>query len=147
MALTELCAELKNYFLKDESYIHSGTYTIENGSINLDFLLNGQYFRIVGSVLNDGVYRYPASGLKDEVFEGAVWAMAVPPAVIALADEIDEWVTANAAIINSPYSSESFGGYSYSKRTSGNSNNDSGVVTWQSQFESRLNPYRRLFVL
>ena len=146
MALTQLCAELKNYFIKDESYIHSGTFTIENGSINLDFLLNGQYFRIVGSVLNDGVCRYPASGLKDEVFEGAVWAMAVPPAVIALADEIDKWCEENKTALNSPYASESFGGYSYSKRSS-NTQSATGTVTWQSQFSEQLNPYRRLFVL
>ena len=144
--LTELCAYLKNYFLKDKSCIHVGKYTISGGSIDLPFLIEGQYFRIVGSALNDGVFRYPASELHDEVFEGSVWSMAVPPAVIALADEIDGWCEANADAINSPYASESFGGYSYSKRTSGREN-DNGTITWQSQFAQKLNPWRRLSVL
>ena len=89
--LTELCAELKNYFLRDrEADIHYGEYEISGGSIDLPFLLDGQYFRIVGSVLNDGVYQYPVGGLADEEFTGAVWAMAVPPAVVALAVEREE---------------------------------------------------------
>ena len=143
--LTELCAELKNYFLHDElKDIHQGEYTISDGGIDLPFLLNGQYFRIVGSVLNDGVYKYPASGLKDETFVGAVWAMAVPPSVIALANEIDSWNEANAEMLSSPYTSESFGGYSYSK-ASGISGG--GAYTWKDQFSSRLSKWRRLSVL
>ena len=144
--LTELCAELKNYFLRDrESDIHSGTFTIASGSIEaLPFLQEGQYFRIVGSLLNDGVYQYPATGLADETFTGAVWAMAIPPAVIALAGEIAQWTAKNADTIDSPYTSESFGGYSYSK---GTSVSGTGAYTWQDQFASRLNPWRRLSVL
>lgn len=145
--LTEICAELKNYFIRGEKSIHAGKYTISGGSIeSLSFLKDGQFFRIVGSDLNDGVHRYPASDLNDEVFEGAVWAMAVPPAVIALAAEIETWIANNQDAINSPYASESFGGYSYSKRASSRED-DTGAVTWQSQFANRLNPYRRLFVL
>ena len=71
--LNTICAEIRNYFLAHkEKDIHAGKYTITNGSINLSFLLDGQYFRIVGSALNDGVYQYPASCLKDEQFEGSV---------------------------------------------------------------------------
>lgn len=142
--LTELCAELKNYFLRDQSEdIHNGSFTISDGSIDLPFLLNGQYFRIVGSVLNDGVYQYPASDLTDEMFSGAVWAMAVPPAVIVLAADIDAWNEANADTLASPYTSESFGGYSYSK----SSGSSGGAFTWKDQFASRLSKWRRLSVL
>lgn len=150
--LTELCAEIRNYFLRDyRKDIHVGTFTISNGSIEpLSFLQDGQYFRIVGSVLNDGVYKYGESNssLKDEVFSGAVWAMAVPPAVIALSQEIDDWVTANSAVLSSPYQSESFGGYSYSKASGGTKADGSGVAYgWQSQFANKLSPYRRISVL
>lgn len=142
--LTELCAELKNYFLRDQSEdIHNGSFTISDGSIDLPFLLNGQYFRIVGSVLNDGVYQYPASDLVDETFSGAVWAMAVPPAVIALAADIEAWNEANSDTLSSPYTSESFGGYSYSK----SSGSSGGAFTWKDQFASRLSKWRRLSVL
>lgn len=142
--LTNICADLKNYFLHEDS-IHNGRFDIEDGSITLPFLQNGQYFRIVGSALNDGVYQYPIDGnkynLADETFTGAIWAMYVPPAFVSLVAEIDTWVKANAAAINSPYASESFGGYSYSKDSSG------GGVTWQKHFARRLKAYRRLHVL
>ena len=102
----------------------------------LDFLQDGQYFRILGSVYNDGVYQYPAV-LTDEVFEGQIWAMRVPPAFIALSGEIDEYITKNA---ESPYTSESFGGYSYTKATG-----ESGApLTWRDVFASRLNAWRKL---
>jgi len=144
--LSELCAELKNYFLRDaDEDIHYDLYTISDGEIDLSaFLLDGQYFRIVGSVLNDGVYQYPASNLSDETFNGAVWAMAVPADVIALSDEIDNWVTQNEATLSSPFTSESFGGYSYTKAGGGSSG---GAYSWQDQFASRLSKWRRLSVL
>lgn len=144
--LTELCAELKNYFLRDKNAdIHYGEYTISDGSIVLPFLLDGQYFRIVGSVLNDGVYQYPANGLADETFTGAVWAMAVPPSVVALAADIEAWNTNNADALANPYTSESFGGYSYTK-ASGNSASG-GAYSWKDQFASSLSKWRRLSVL
>lgn len=144
--LTELCAELKNYFIRSAEDIHAGKYSISGGSVDLPFLLDGQYFRIVGSVFNDGVHQYPAYDLSDEEFSGAVWAMAVPPAVIALAEEIEVWDTNNADVLASPYQSESFGGYSYSLK-SGATNGGSGALSWKDQFASRLSKWRRLSVL
>lgn len=142
--LNTICAEIRNYFLAHrEKDIHSGTYTIRNGSIDLDFLLGGQYFRIVGSALNDGVYQYPTTELQDETFEGAVWAMSVPRSFIELATEIEDWVSANASVLSSPYTSESFGGYSYSKASGRNG----GGYTWKDQFSTRLNAYRRISIL
>ena len=141
--LTEICAELKNYFIDRDKDIHSGQYAIVDGSIDLPFLLEGQYFRIVGSVLNDGVWQYPTSQLSDEVFDGAVWAMRVPPSLIALAAEIEQWQADNAAILATPFQSESFGNYSYTTKGAGST----ATFSWQNQFASKLNPYRRLFVL
>lgn len=147
MMLTELCHELKNYFLRNrEGDKHAGTFTISEGVIEpLSFLQEGQYYRIVGSVFNDGVHCYGVSDatdtLVDETFEGAVWAMAVPPAVVALASEIETWLTDNAEAVNSPYQSESFGGYSYSK---GTSSSGAGGYTWVDQFESRMANWRRI---
>ena len=137
--LTELCAELRNYFEVPNGR-HFGTFTISGGSIApLDFLQEGQYFRIVGSVFNDGVYQYPATSLTDEVFEGAVWAMAVPPTLIALSAEIEAYNESDAAKA-SPYTSESFGGYSYTKATDENG----APIGWQKAFASRLNRWRKL---
>lgn len=137
--LTELCAELRNYFEVPNGR-HFGKFTISGGSIApLDFLQEGQYFRIVGSVFNDGVYKYPATSLTDEVFEGAVWAMAVPPTLIALAAEIKTYNDSDAGKA-SPYTSESFGGYSYTKATDENG----APIGWQKAFASRLAKWRKL---
>lgn len=138
--LTEICAKIKNYFQKD---IRQGTFVISGGMIEpLEFLQENQYFRIVGSTFNDGVYQYPASNLTDEIFSGAVWAMGPPPAFIALTAEIEEWTKSDAAK-PSPYSSESFGGYSYTRATNAKGN----AVTWQDVFATRLNQYRKVSVL
>ena len=137
--LTEICAELRNYFEVPNGR-HFGTFTISGGSIApLDFLQEGQYFRIVGSVFNDGVYQYPATSLTDEVFEGAVWAMAVSPTLIALSAEIEEYNDSDAGKA-SPYISENFGGYGYTKATDANG----APIGWQKAFASRLNKWRKL---
>lgn len=137
MDLTNLCAELRNYF---ETKKRFGTFTISGGSISpSDFLQDGQYFRIVGSVFNDGVYRYPAHDLVDETFNGAVWAMAVPPAVVELAAEIEEYNKSDAGKPSS-YISENFGGYGYTKATDTN-----GLpVSWKTVFNNDLKRWRKL---
>lgn len=139
--LSDLCAELKNWFDRDQPKWY-GQFKIENGAIELD-LQDGQYFRIVGSVFNDGVYEYPTTSLVDETFSGAVWAMAVPPAVIALSGEIDAWQTQYDAVLKSPYTSENLGGYyGYTKATGSSVNG--GMITWQNIFASRLNEWRKI---
>ena len=138
--LEQVLMHLKNWFLVPGG-IHEGTYTIEDGGIALPFLANGQYFRIFGSVFNDGLHQYPASDLKAETFEGTVWALSVPQAVIELAEEMDAWQKKNGDASVSPYQAESFGGYSYSKATDSASG---GAVTWQTAFRSRLNAWRKL---
>lgn len=137
--LTELCKELKNWFETDKVF---ADFTIENGTIDLsEFVRDGQYFRIVGSVFNDGVYQYPVAGLMDESFNGAIWPMAVPSAVIQLASEIDEWVGKYGTVLDSPYASESWMGYSYSKAGSDANGNP---ITWQAIFGKRLNQWRKI---
>lgn len=148
--LTDLCQELRNWF---DVKRYFGTFTIEGGQLITDELQGGQYFRIIGSVFNDGVHKYEptiASGevLHDEMFEGAVWAMAVPPTVVALSKKISEWQAkygnADSAAL-SPYQSESFGGYSYSKGGgSGSGSGGSSVPTWKSVFADELNRWRKI---
>lgn len=145
MTITDFCEELHNWFDVDRIF---GTFTISNGELIVPngYLRNNQYFRIVGSVFNDGVYKYPANDLTDEAFQGAVWAMAVPPSALALFNTIKEWDAkyANDEVANSPYQSESFGGYSYSKGYNSSVNGSDTTVCWQKQFKSRLNKWRRL---
>lgn len=137
--LEQVLRHLNNWFLVD---IHEGTFTVENGSITLPFLQNNQYFRVCGSVFNDGLHQYPATDLTDETFTGTVWVLAVPKAVVVLAEDIAAWEEKNGEAVASPYQSESFGGYSYTKRSAGN---DSGSLNgWQDAFRGRLNDWRKL---
>ena len=146
MMLTELCQELRNWFEREKYF---GTFTIEGGQLaDGSFLQDGQYFRIVGSVFNDGVYVWPDSTLHDEVFDGAIWAMAVPPTVIALSEKIQEWNEKYGGVNSSamsPFQSESFGGYSYTKSSGGGSGSTaSSAPTWKSVFASELNKWRKI---
>jgi hypothetical protein len=141
--LTEICEYCHNYFWRTKRNVK---LTIVDGTFTADFLKDGQYFRILGSDLNDGVHQYPATDLKDEEFEGEIWSMAVPQVVIDLASDIEDWMTQYGAVDSpamSPYSSESFGNYSYSKGGSSSSSASAGSDIW-SAFAARLNPYRKL---
>lgn len=131
--IDEICASLHNYFAVD---IVPGEYTVNDGEITLPFLAAGQFFRVVGSVFCDGVYRCGDKLPADETFDGAIWVLAIPPAFEAVAAEIEEWKQKNAEVINSPYQSESFGGYSYTK--------GSDSASWQGVFAKRLNRWRKL---
>lgn len=146
--LTEVLQYLKNWFIKSKYY---GVFTIENGNIvnfdnGHDFvgspILDGQYFRILGSALNDGVWQYPAVELQDEKFDGAIYALAIPPALIKLVEEIEDWQTKYGEAAASPYTSESFGGYSYSKSAGGGATG--GGASWKDQFAYRLSAWRKI---
>lgn len=145
--LTEICAELKNYFSSDRD-IHVGDYEIIGGEITPSISMqDGQYYRIVGSVFNDGVHQFGNAEdvLKDEAeFHGGVWLMRVPQDVIDLAEEIEAWQTKNAETLSSPYTSESFGGYSYTKASGSNGNGGTTDYSWKDAFASRLNRYRKI---
>lgn len=138
--LEQVLRHLNNWFLVDT---HEGTFTVENGSIALPFLQTNQYFRICGSVFNDGLHLYPAVDLTDEIFTGTVWALAIPKAVVTLSIDIAAWEEKNGEAVLSPYTSESFGGYSYTK-ASGGKTDTSAVTGWQDAFKGRLNDWRKL---
>ena len=141
--LTELCQELRNWFDRER---HFGTFEIKGGNITAPFLVDGQYFRIIGSLFNDGVHQYPLGDLQDETFNGAVWSLAIPQPVIKLSQDIQTWrdkYEAADGVAMSPFTSESFGGYSYTK-ASGSSSNGSESVTWQTTFRKRMNVWRKI---
>ena len=138
--LEQVLMNIRRWFPVDGG-IHSGTFTIKDGGITLPFLADGQYFRICGSVFNDGLHQYNVLDLVDETFNGTIWALAIPKSVIELADEIQKWQEKNGEASVSPYQSESFGGYSYSKATDAETG---GAVTWQSAFKQQLSAWRKI---
>lgn len=143
--MMELLQYLRDWFCKRKYY---GEFTITNGNIvtrlndteQID-ITDGQYFRIIGSALNDGVYKWPTTTLNDETFDGAVWGLAIPPVVVSLADEITEWQSKYGGSASSPYQSESYsrGTYSRTKASAG-----AKAVTWQTVFADRLAPWRKI---
>lgn len=141
--IEQICAFIHNYFVHGKEH---GIFTISNGSIELPFLVPGQYFRICGSRMNDGVYQYGAADLTDETFEGEIWDMRLPRSFLVLAKEIEAWNEKYADTVTGPYQSESFGGYSYSLKTgySAGSGVDSNAAGWQGVFKTRLNQWRKL---
>lgn len=136
--LEQVLAHLHNWF---ETEIRPGTYTVSGGCLELPFLREGQYFRIVGSVFNDGVHLCPAHDLTDETFEGTVFPLAVPKGLLAVVEEIAAWQEKYGEAAASPYSMENFGGYFYSKTTAGGATDG---ITWQRAFATSLNPWRKV---
>lgn len=144
MTHTQFFKELNNWFERDAV---KGTFTISGGLLIEDIgLLDGQFYKIEDSILNDGVHKHPADSLKDETFDGTIVKMAVPIDVIELETEISDWIDKYGDVMNAPYTSESFGGYSYSKG-GGNAITGTGGAdadAWKSAFAGRLTVWRKL---
>lgn len=153
LMLDNVCKYCKNYFFRPDN-IYTGAFTIANGeltglvdgvSVTLsDMVKPGQYYLIAGSDLNDSIHQ---SGREDdeldtEMFYGSILPLSIPKAFLALVREISDWQTRNGDKVTSIYSSESFGGYSYTKASGLSS--ESGAASWQNAFQGRLVPYRKI---
>lgn len=112
-------------------------WTIADGTMDIPGALPGQYVRIIGSALNDGVYQYPLTGLTDETFTGTVQLLEIPRTILSLVSDIEAWAEKNQP---TAYTSESFAGYTYSKAT----NADGLAAGWQDVFRAQLAPYRKM---
>lgn len=140
--LEEIMLYCRNFFYKTKEH---GNFIISNNQIKMQGrYIKGQYIRIIGSMLNDGVYMIEESidniitvtGLNNEIFEGYIMGLAVPKNFLSLASKIEEYKINNK---NTDIVSESLGNYSYSKATI-----NGKVVTWENVFFDSLKPYRKL---
>ena len=152
--LTEVLDYIHNWFVPIKA--DKVTYTVEDGMISPAFgAEDGDRFLICGSRRNDGIYTWHADGIKDdddnnaaglrdETFAGTIRVMAIPPKLFTLSEEISQWVENNSDVINSPYQSESFNGYSYSLRT-GNNRNQGAVspISWRDIYGKQLERWRK----
>lgn len=143
--MTELCQEIRNWFDRAR-YI--GSITVgPDGGVFCDgiavCLADGQYYRVIGSTFADGVHIYPDADTKQESFDGAVWAMAVPPDFLALVQEIEDWNTNARPKMLGPYSSEnlSSSGYSYQRQSA---EDMAKAADYKTVFGARLNKWRKL---
>ena len=135
--LETVLAEVNNWFAVDSL---AGTFAVEGGRIDLPhgFLADGQYYRIEGSVFNDGLHM-DDDHLTDETFDGVVTALAIPNAVIDLAGRIKSWNDENEKASMSPFASQSDQGTSVTMATG-----SSGRFTWRDAFRSELRRWRKL---
>ena len=131
--LYEIMLECNNLFAVDST---DGTFEISGGKLSLS-IPTGQYYVIRGSVFNDGLHQYGAEELSDETFTGTIYFCAIPQAFKDLADEIEKWESKYSA---TPFQSESFESYSYSRA----SGKDGNPLTWQGAFRTRLNVWRKI---
>lgn len=130
--LTRICAKLKNHFLRDK---YEGEFTLVSGTAPLE-LLDGQYFVIVHSNLNDGVFQNTAESLariQPETFTGRIWTMSVPVDFLDLVEDIDRLnaKVEELGLLDKGYASESFGGYTYSLQ--------SGAPAYMQEWLRRIN--------
>lgn len=146
--LEAVLTSLNNWFDRDGlgrfHHVERGELSVEGGSLlgAGGWLKPGQWFCIEGSALNDGLHRHPATDLADETFEGAAYALHVPPAVVELSERVAAWEEANGEASRGVYASESFGGYSYSVK--GGSAAESGPAGWRAAFADELRGCRKL---
>lgn len=143
LTLSAVMGECRNHFIRTT---RTGDFEITGGVLTgaESWLLQGQYYRVMGSVFSDGVHRYGDADdtLTDETFSGRVDALAPPRDFLQLAAEIDDWQEKYGAMAASPLSSESFGGYSYTKASG--VTQDGGAGGWEAHFAPRLARYRKL---
>lgn len=123
---------LRNFFATTTYY--SGEFSVVEGVINPP-LNDGQYFLIEGSKYNNGVYKV-GEDLTDESFYGVITLLAPPKSFLETVDAIEKFESEN---VKSPFTSESFGGYSYTKAQGKN-----GPITWKEVFADELSVWRKI---
>lgn len=143
--LTEICQYLHNYFDYER---HNGDITVNGGVITCNgdaiALEEGQYFALFRGRIPLGVFN--AEDGLDKTFNGSVWLMDVPKAILDADTWAKSWMEKNGSAnsdANSAFQSESFGGYSYSKGN--NTTGKAGASIFDTaQFAQMLAPYRKL---
>lgn len=127
---------INNFF--PTSIRESGRFEVKDGSLNLPSLISGRYFIIEGSNFNDKkVWKAPTCEMIDEVFDGYVTVIAPPEEFLELVTEIKAYKENTE---RNDLASESFGGYSYTRKT----NRNGDIADWHDVFRQRLNEWRKL---
>lgn len=146
--LEQVLTHIHNWFTYDEIPVDG--CEISSGQLPASASIpNGAWYRIQGSLFNDGLHQHPATDLTGETFDGTITVCAIPKALLDVVDEIEDWIDLNREAYQkasaSPYASESFDGYTYSIRGDLTAQNGSGGLTgWQAAFASQLNAWRKV---
>lgn len=151
--LEQVLYHLHNWF--GRASISATGCTIADGALPASIassMVEGAWYRIEGSLLNDGLHKHPADDLQDETFDGTITVCAIPRALLNVVEEITDYIDAtnesDAAVRGAIFQSESFGGYTYSlkgdSRSGSASGGGSGLTGWQAAFRTDLNPWRKI---
>lgn len=170
MSMLEQALNYLNNWFTYESETYRGRCSITDGVLACGLALrDGAYYRILGSRFHDGLYQHlvpvedvdedeekleivedsdeteseeePTDNGVDEVFFGSVSLCALPASFLDLVYEMEAWQAKYGEAMSSPYQSESFGGYSYSKSTGAAT--ETGTATVWTAFADALAPYKR----
>lgn len=168
MSMLEQTLNYLNNWFTYEPETYRGRCSITDGVLACGLALrDGAYYRIIGSRFHDGLYQHcvpvedvdeeeleitedsdetepeeePTDTGVDEVFFGSVSLCALPASFLDLIDEMEAWQVEYGDAMSSPYQSESFGGYSYSKSTGAAT--ETGTATVWTAFADALAPYKR----
>jgi hypothetical protein len=147
-AILMVVKKVRNAF---EVNAERGRFTIKDGQINLsEEYMTGEWVAIVGSVLNNGIYKIEQSDqdtlllrngtdsdspVTDEVFTGAVWRLRLPKDFIRVCDEIREWHGSPQAKPSNVASENVVGFYSKTVATG----KDGVPAGWDKVFASKIN--------
>jgi len=134
-----ILSKINNYFYK---FYEVGEYEIIDSTLQVKGeYFKGQYIRIEGSTLNDGVHLVTkvdndiitVSDLTTEGFEGTISSLAIPKDVLSVIPRLEQFNNDNKP---SNIVSESFGTYSYSMKQES---------TWWDAFKGELMQYRKMY--
>lgn len=139
VSLYEVLLYLRNFFPGERWALSNEPINGGGTDLPLDV---GDYYVIEGSKRNDGLHIYGENDLVGDVLTGYVTGCRIPSALLAIYEEIIYWQQQNEEAITSPYQSESFGGYSYTKKSG--TSGTGAVDSWQSAFASRLKIWRKI---
>mgnify|MGYP007016818928 FL=1 len=140
VSLYELLMYLRNFF-PGEKWQFFGEDITEKRLL-LPGLENGDYYLIEGSRRNNGIHVYGNSDLRNETYNGIVTELCIPDELLILLGEINAWQEEHATVMQSPYQSESFGGYSYTKENESGGTGES--MSWKTVFAPRLRMWRKI---
>lgn len=141
--MEEILNYINNYFAisKEEN-----NFNINNNAIQVrGNYLQGQYIKLEGSILNDGIYKVETLvdntitivGAINEEFKGTIYGLAIPKEIIGLSKKFEEQ---KEKIVSSVYDSESFGEYSYTLAK----NSKGEVYTAIDTIRNDLKKYRKM---
>lgn len=141
--MNDILDYINNYFAVTKE---KATFNINNNSIIVkEKYLKGQYIKLEGSILNDGIYKVESvgvntigiTGLIDEEFEGFIYGLAIPKNIINIANKYE---IQKEEASNSILESESFDNYSYSIAK----DTDGQVYNTLDSFKKDLRKYRQM---